>query len=425
MSIVTFKEILPLRSLQTHPTAPRSARMPAFLGMKDAAAVALDDLGVAVIGTGSVGSEIATQWARQGIGRMYLVDPGLVKAESLLTHSRFQFENIGKPKASLVGHLCRQISPQTQVFVCDDRVQSLSRIALAEADLVYLATDNLPTEVEVGQLCLHLRIPLVHAAVDGATLIAQVRVFTNTNADGSCPRCCFGASEIEALNRALVFSCNGALEGEPRRRIAAQPTMSPSFLCTLAANIAVTVGYRHALGVGAPLVDSAIEYCGYTHRTVVSPLRRSPDCPCQHRAWERRIPPQPLWAECTLRELAAAADLCADEPASFTVDDDLAFVEWAKCRCGKREMVQRFCRGGRIAADCSRCGEPLFAEQFYSHRSVASELLHGQLDLPLRALGAEEARWILVQGDDQAVIFPHCRTPIETPYTLSKMRNLE
>jgi molybdopterin/thiamine biosynthesis adenylyltransferase len=246
-------------------------RLPRFLGLHGDAVANLRRRAFGVIGTGAVGRELTLHLARLQPAGLWLCDPGRYKPQSLLTQPIGPHE-VGEPKAFATGRLCKALSPRTTVFACDAAVQDLPATAFADVDLVVLATDNLAAEVEVGQRCLWLGRPLVQASVHGATLVAQVRSFVNGDGTGPCPACGFSVDEWAHLNRETSFSCEGRTDGRAERRTAAAPTMSVSFLCALAANLACVQILRHVLKLGAPLADSVLEYCGYTHRTVTAPL---------------------------------------------------------------------------------------------------------------------------------------------------------
>ena len=64
----------------------RSQRRPAILGTTQEARDGLGALSIMVVGAGSVGRDIILGCARQGIGSLWIVDRGRLKAESLLTH---------------------------------------------------------------------------------------------------------------------------------------------------------------------------------------------------------------------------------------------------------------------------------------------------------------------------------------------------
>ncbi len=378
---------------------PRGARLPAFRGLAGEAGPALDALRVAVVGVGSVGRALALHLARLQVGEVRFVDPGRYKAESLLTQP-IHPEDVGAAKASNTARLCRRLSPATRVLAFDGPVQALSWTALADVDAVLLATDNLAAEVEVGQRCVWLRRPLLQASVHGDTLVAQVRLLLNSDGEGPCPACAFGPAEWAHLNGETTFSCEGRADGGVGRTVTA-PTRSVSFLCSLAADLALTQLLRLALGLGVPPGDAVLEYCGYTHRTALSPLRRNADCPCDHTAWERAAAPRPL-ADCTPRELVGAAGLEEGEEAGIALAvDGSPFVERGACpECRREQAVGRFGAPGR----CGACGGAVEAQPFYTHRAAPAALWRPLRDRPLRELGAGGAPCVVVRGPGRAVL---------------------
>jgi molybdopterin/thiamine biosynthesis adenylyltransferase len=376
---------------------PRGDRLPSFHGQAGGAAAALDSLRVAVVGAGSVGRPAALALARLQVGEIRVVDPGRYKPESLLTQP-ISPADLGQPKAANTARLCRELSPRTRVAAFDSAAQALPPAALADVDAVLLATDNLAAEVEVGQRCLWLGRPLLQASVHGDTLVAQVRFFRNAGGAGPCPACGFGPAEWAHLNRETTFSCEGRGAGPAAGRTVAAPTRSVSFLCSLAADLALVQLFCFALKLGAAPQDVVLEYCGYTQRTVLSPLRRNAECPCDHSAWGHAAAPRPL-AECTPRELARAAGL-GDDVRSLAVGA-LPFIERGACAaCGREQEVGRFGAAGR----CGGCGGPVEAQPFYTHRALPAALLPPLLDRPLGELGAKQAHSALVRGPGGAVL---------------------
>jgi molybdopterin/thiamine biosynthesis adenylyltransferase len=380
--------------------APRRARLPNFIAAAPVADAALDGLRLMIVGTGSVGGAVAMHAARLQIKELRLVDPGRFKPESLLTHG-IEPGTTGS-KALYWGRHCKAISPGTRVLACDGPVERLGVLDFAAADLVVMATDNLAAEVEVGQRCNHLCQPLLQASVYGDMLVAQVRFWRNRDGSGPCPRCGFGGEEEELLNRQTRFRCGGDGPQTPKQDM--PPTMSVSFLCASAADLAMMHLLRLVLGLGAAITDGVVEYCGYTHRTTVGPLSRRAECACEHVAWGRVSVARPLHA-CNLRELAEAALGNGDLPPdlSFLVGDDLLFVEGAAC-CGAVRPARRFCRPDDTAATCARCGAALRPQTFYSHRPVSAAVLGALIDRPLDRLGAAAPAWVLVRAGDRAVL---------------------
>jgi molybdopterin/thiamine biosynthesis adenylyltransferase len=395
-----FREVVAIGAAGAGPALDLGARIPNFIGSDGSAVPRLGATALGFCGCGSVGGCAALHATRMGIGEICLIDPGRYKPESLLTHE-IGPADVGKPKASRLGCLCKAINPAARIFVAPCSIGDLDEMALAHVDVVVLATDRLAPEVELGQRCLRLGRPVIQASVDGATLVAEVRAFTNRTADHPCPACGYGRAEWALLHEETVFSCAGP--GAGRSELSA-PTMSISPLCAIAAELAMIQVLRLVLGLGAPVGDGLIQYCGFRHTTTQTPLVRNPSCPCEHVQWSPRPLPGAL-AECTPRELARQAGQDDDrlEACAWTVGGH-AFIESAAC-CGVVQPIGRFCRADRPAGRCPRCRRELRAQPFFSHRRVPGSVLGPALHRPLGRLGAGRAPWVVVHTPSGAVRF--------------------
>jgi len=379
---------------------PRGARFPRLLGLEQSPDRSLDALKLALVGVGSVGRSLALHAARLQPHTVWLIDRGSFKPESLLTQP-IAPADLFQPKASNTARLCRAISPRTRVLAFDGPVEELGLEALVEADLVVLATDNLAAEVETGRRCLRLGRPLVQASVHGETLVAQVRFFANRDGAGPCPVCAFGDREWTLLHQQTRFSCEGPDHPRPAPLPAQAPTMSMSFLCSLAADLAMVQIVRRLLGLGAAVEDTVLEHCGYTHRTSTAPLRRNPECRADHTPLAQATAPGPL-EECTLRELAAAVRPGTKEPRGFSwTIEKASFVEWGGCFCGRRR-IERFVSEGEGGGRCDVCGSPVHPDPFYRHATVPWKLARPWIDQPLASLGVRSPAWVIVHDGERA-----------------------
>jgi hypothetical protein len=245
--------------------------------------------------------------------------------------------------------------------------------------------------------------------VHGETLTAQVRCWGNRDGCGPCPACGFGQSEWDVLNEETIFSCEGWSGALLQGQRVVVPTISTSFLCSVAADLAMVQLFRLVLGLGPSVEDTFLEYCGYTHRTVGVPLQRKPECPCDHVRWEPLTVSRPL-AAWGLGDLAVAAG-AGGERGLFTVGE-YSFAEQAVCgACGHTQRLQRFVPADRVAGSCENCGNSLKAQPFYCHRPVAATRAAPVLDVPLCDLVPGEVPWVLVQGANQARLFRNGSTP--------------
>jgi molybdopterin/thiamine biosynthesis adenylyltransferase len=396
--------------------APRKARLPQFLSLAVDADQTLAGLRIAVVGVGSVGRPAALHLARLQPRILWLIDRGKFKAESLLTQPILPDE-VGQPKASCTGRLCKEISPQTAVYTCDGAIEDLDPFVLTAADLVILATDNLAAEIETSTRCFHLGIPLVQASVHGATLTAQVRFLANRDSDGPCLACEFGAQEWNHLNQQTRFSCEGWQRGilagkteGPSEGTSEGPvgpvTASVSFLCSLAADLALLQATRFFLGLGQQNTDTLVEYNGYTHRMVTTSLRHNRDCRCEHATWLEAAAPGSL-QDCSIEELVTAAGLEGDGPGksvAVTVEDR-QWVRRADCACGRHLAVAQWLAPGEPAGSCPACRCNLGPNPFFSHRRTPLTVLGREARTPLGNLTNSPVRWVIVHSGARGIFF--------------------
>ena len=183
------------------------------------------------------------------------------------------------------------------------------------------------------------------------------------------------------------------------------PTLSTSFLCSLASDLAMVEITRLVLGLGASVENTLTELCGYTFRTIVSRLVRNPECKCEHTTYRQARLTRPL-AGCTLRELTAAAGVgpAAGEGCLSFIMDRFAYAQLGTCGCAEERLLERFVVPGEGVEQCSVCGRAVTGNPFFLHRPVPVSVVEAVLDRPLRDLGAGAARWAVVRGADKAVL---------------------
>lgn len=126
---------------------------------------------VTVIGVGALGTVIATQLCRAGVGQLRLVDRDVVELSNLQRQVLFDEEDCRQrlPKAVAAAsklHACNsQVDIATQVAdVTPRNVEEL----LAGSDLVLDGTDNLETRFLLNDTCVKLGIPWVYGGALGA-----------------------------------------------------------------------------------------------------------------------------------------------------------------------------------------------------------------------------------------------------------------
>ena len=371
-----------------------NSRLPQVLGAPADFRDRLATLAVAVGGVGSIGSRIALHLATLGLRRLGLFDPKSYKRESVFTHPIASMPST-TAKATWTAKQATKLCPRTRVEYAVARLQDLNPADLAPYDILLLASDNIAAEVAASRAARMLAIPMLQAAVQPESLSAQVK-FYSASAAAACPGCQLGSPELN--DPQATFSC-----GRTHQPGSEQPTSSFSFLCSLAADLALNQLIRHVLGLDPPVQNTVLTYCGLSHSTALMQTTRSATCPSDHRPFSPVWLSQPL-ASHSPAQLVRRAKLPA-RAAELRVDDAFAFADRLCCiACGRTAPAQRFIRRARPPA--CRCGHALHPPPFHALPAVTlAKFAAGGQALPLAALGAADVRSVVVTTADRGVVF--------------------
>lgn len=141
----------------------------------------LRERAVLVAGCGSVGSYVAEQLARAGVGALTLVDPDRVEAVNL-SRTVYQVDDVGRPKVDALARRLLNVSPALRVEAHHRAVEDLDAQALDAivrgADLVVAATDD-PASQRVLDRFAQGRgrpglFPALYAGAEGGEVVITV-----------------------------------------------------------------------------------------------------------------------------------------------------------------------------------------------------------------------------------------------------------
>lgn len=139
---------------------------------------------VAIVGCGSVGSFVADELARAGVGHFLLIDPDHVEWRNL-TRTVYGHADVGAPKVEALARHLRGIFPDLAVQGCASEVQALRprlRELLGGVDLVVSALDDPTATGIVDRYCYALLKPAVfvglYRGAGGGEVIAVDPVHT-------------------------------------------------------------------------------------------------------------------------------------------------------------------------------------------------------------------------------------------------------
>jgi len=122
----------------------------------------------AVVGAGGLGSTVIELLARQGIGRLIIIDHDRFTEQNLNRQIMSTEGNLGKYKVTVAAKRVKEINSATTVTIFRKRLtRENAEKLLGDARVVVDGLDNLPSRLVVEQACRRLAIPYVYASIGG------------------------------------------------------------------------------------------------------------------------------------------------------------------------------------------------------------------------------------------------------------------
>lgn len=123
---------------------------------------------VAVVGCGGLGGYILEELARLGVGRIVAIDPDVFEEHNLNRQLLSSIELLGTSKVDAAVQRIAEINPAVTVSAVNAAFDKENgRDMLGAVTLVVDAVDNIPTRLDLAEVCSQLKIPLVHGAIAG------------------------------------------------------------------------------------------------------------------------------------------------------------------------------------------------------------------------------------------------------------------
>lgn len=236
-----------------------------------------------LVGCGALGTTIADQLVRAGLGHLTLVDRDIVELTNLQRQTLFDERDAreGRPKAVAAAERLRAVNSSVRIdaVVADVHAGNIEDLAGDGCDLLLDGTDNVATRYLINDLAVKRAIPWIYGAAVGV----EGRVMAVVPG-GPCLRCVFpappGPGELQTCDTAGVLgmgpSMVGALQGIEAIRILTGQARPPALLMVDAWNWRIRAidladarrtdcpccGRKEFGFLDAPAGDSAVTLCG-------------------------------------------------------------------------------------------------------------------------------------------------------------------
>jgi adenylyltransferase/sulfurtransferase len=140
---------------------------------------------VVIVGCGALGTTIANNLSRAGIGTLLIVDRDVVELNNLQRQVLFDEEDVGTPKVIAAARKLEKINSEIEIkYLIKDVNNTNIEDIMDGFHLVLDATDNVPTRMLVNDACVKNGIPWIYAGVIQANGMVM-----NILPDGPCFRC--------------------------------------------------------------------------------------------------------------------------------------------------------------------------------------------------------------------------------------------
>jgi molybdopterin-synthase adenylyltransferase len=146
---------------------------------------------VVIAGVGALGSALAHQLARAGVGRLILVDRDIVEESNLQRQSLYIEKDAEDmvPKVMAAKERIQAINQEVKVDAVFEQITGRNaEQIIQEADAVLDGTDNFETRYILNDACMKSEIPYVYGGVAGSTGTVAVFLPQKTG----CLRCVLG-----------------------------------------------------------------------------------------------------------------------------------------------------------------------------------------------------------------------------------------
>ncbi|HEV2235381.1 MAG TPA: ThiF family adenylyltransferase, partial [Ktedonobacterales bacterium] len=148
--------------------ADRYSRQTLFAGIGPAGQKKLAAATVAIVGCGALGTVLASNLVRAGVGHVRIADRDFIEANNLQRQILFDEDDIvrGLPKAVAAAEKLRRVNSTVTVeaLVQDVTVETVESF-IAGADVVMDGTDNFETRYLLNDACVRAGVPWIYSGV--------------------------------------------------------------------------------------------------------------------------------------------------------------------------------------------------------------------------------------------------------------------
>lgn len=169
------------------------------------------------IGVGALGCEIAKNLALTGVGKIILVDDDTIETSNLSRQMLFWPGDEGRPKAEVAAERLKTFNPYMEVEYYFTKLQEVPTPVYEKADVVIGGLDNIKARLDLNNICLRLKKPLIDSGTLGfeghVHLVLPEGSIPGQEFDTPCLRCLM---PVPPADEKLIAACTP--KGIPKKR---------------------------------------------------------------------------------------------------------------------------------------------------------------------------------------------------------------
>ncbi|WP_165759526.1 ThiF family adenylyltransferase [Rathayibacter oskolensis] len=175
----------------------------------------LSDRTAVVAGLGSVGSRMAEDLVRAGVGRLRLIDPETIEAPNL-ARTVYSSDDLGRLKTEALADRLRLIDPAVHIETWSETLGALDIAgSIVDADLVVGATDDMKEQLRLAHFAYRAGVPMVSCALYRGAEAGEIVVAVPA-AGTACLACSLGdGASLATLRPPADYGLGGRLTAEP------------------------------------------------------------------------------------------------------------------------------------------------------------------------------------------------------------------
>lgn len=128
------------------------------------------DSHAAVVGCGALGTVVANNLARAGVGKLTIIDRDFIELNNLQRQMLYDENDVGEPKAAAAANKVRSINSEIEVeTVVKDLNHTNVESILNDVDVVLDGTDNIQTRMLINDVCVKQSIPWIYTGAIGTS----------------------------------------------------------------------------------------------------------------------------------------------------------------------------------------------------------------------------------------------------------------